>query len=201
MKYGKLSRKDIAELERLAETPEGVAALTEFVEKQKEARSAYKRYVKIINKKEKTPNEIRAAFIKKCKRYIEKYEVPANFIELTGGNGWLAKGVFSYGISAIKGVSNEYVEKANALAWLLRDYDFVDETENAPQPNEPVVGVLAEMRLGGEILELSSRRKSRDGLLGCKKAFSIKGRYTWVGDNQLSRITDDTNAQYKEGTK
>ena len=71
MKYGKLSRKDIAEVERLAETPEGVAALTEFVEKQKEARSAYKRYVKIINKKEKTPNEIRASFIEKCKRYVK----------------------------------------------------------------------------------------------------------------------------------
>lgn len=199
MKYGKLTRKNIETLERLAETPEGVAALTEFVEKQKEARSAYKRYVKIINKKEKTPNEIRAAFIEKCKRYITEH---GNGVEFTESESeWFATRLLNYGISNVKGVGNEYIKKANALAWLIKDYNFVDETRNAPQPTEPIVGVLAELKLGGEILELSSRRKSHDGLLGCKKAFNIKGRHTWVGDNQLSRIIDDTGAQYKEVTE
>lgn len=200
MKYGKLSRKDIAELERLAETPEGIAALTEFVEKQKEARSAYKRYVKIINKKEKTPNEIRAAFIEKCKRYITERGSGVEFIE-PEGNGWVAKGVSSYGVSGVEGVNNEYIEKANALAWLIKDYDFVEETRNAPQPTELVVGVLIESSFGGEYLELSSRRKSCDGLLGCNKAFNIKNENVWIGDNYISRIIDDGHAIYKEVTE
>lgn len=200
MKYGKLSRKNIETLERLAETPEGKAALTEFVEKQKEARKAYKRYVKLINKKEKSPNEIRAAFIEKCKRYIEKYGVAVNFVEMTGRSGWFANGMFSYGISNIKGVRNEYIEKANALAWLLKDYEFVDETENAPQPNEVVVGMVVKEEYG-DVLELSSRRISADGVLNSGKGFNIKGSDLWVGDKQVSKIIDDTNAIYKEGKK
>lgn len=131
MKYGKLTRKNIETLERLAETPEGIAALTEFVEKQKEARSAYKRYVKIINKKEKTPNEIRAAFIEECKQYVKKNGNGVEFIESEGG--WFASRSLDYGISSAKGVRNEHIEKANALAWLLKDYDFVDKTRNATQ--------------------------------------------------------------------
>ena len=139
MKYGKLSRKNIETLERLAETPEEKVALTEFVYKQKAARRAYKRYVKLINKKEKSPNEIRAAFIEKCKRYIAKH---GNGVEFTRSeDGWfaIASRSLAYGISKTKGVHNEYIEKANALAWLLKDYEFVDETENAPQPELKVI--------------------------------------------------------------
>ena len=138
MKYGKLSRKDIETLERLAETPESKVALTEFVEKQKEARKAYKHYVKLINKKEKSPNEIRAAFIEKCKRYIEKNGQNATFYK-GESEGVIATDFPLYGVGYIEGVRNEHIEKANALAWLLRDYDFVDETKNAPQPELKVI--------------------------------------------------------------
>ena len=138
MKYGKLSRKNIETLERLAETPEGKAALTEFVEKQKESRSAYKRFVKLINKKEKSPNEIRAAFIEKCKRYVCEKGKSVTFYK-GESEGVIATDFPLYGVGYIEGVRNEHIEKANALAWLLRDYDFVDETRKAPQPELKVI--------------------------------------------------------------
>lgn len=188
MKYGKLSRKDIETLERLAETPEGKAALTEFVEKQKEARKAYKRYVKLIDEKEKSPNEIRSAFIEKCKRYITKHGNGAEFVELEGG--WFASRLLTYGISNTKGVSNEYIQKANALAWLLRDYDFVDETKNAPQPNEAVIGSKVEWG----VKEYKVVESGRDTITNsvCSEASDIAKKGV---------IVCDTKAQYKEEKK
>lgn len=189
MKYGKLTRKNIETLERLAETPEGKAALTEFVEKQKEARSAYKRYVKIINKKEKTPNEIRAAFIEKCKQYVRNNGNGVEFIECEGG--WFASRLLAYGISNTIGVRNEYIEKANALAWLLKDYDFVDETRNAPQPNESVVGSKIEWG----VREYEVIKDGYSNIMGitCNESSHVA---------KESIIIDDTNAQYyKEVTE
>ena len=190
MKYGKLSRKNIETLERLAETPEGKTALAEFVEKQKEARKAHKRYVKLINKEEKTPNEIRAAFIEKCKRYIEKHGNGVEFYEGLGKR-FTAKGLHSYCVSYTEGVYNDCIEKANALAWLLGDYDFVKETENAPQPMLAVGQILyhrgwgeeCEVAINGLYLPQSSR---------C----AIDSTFA-----KESVIIDDTNARYKEETK
>lgn len=199
MKYGKLSRKNIETLERLAETPEEKVALTEFVYKQKEARKAYKRYVKLINKKEKSPNEIRAAFTEKCKRYIENKSLGVVFNKVENG-AVIAIDFPFYGVACIKGVYNDYIEKANALAWLLKDYEFVDKTENAPQPNEVVAGMVVKEEYGA-VLELSSRRISADGVLNSGKGFNIKDSDLWVGDKQVSKIIDDTNAIYKEGKK
>lgn len=189
MKYGKLTRKNIETLERLAETPEGKAALTEFVEKQKEARSAYKRYVKIINKKEKTPNEIRAAFIKKCKRYITEHGNGVEFVELEGG--WFASRLLAYGISNTKGVRNEYIEKANALAWLLKDYKFVDETRNAPQPNEPVIGHKLSNELSEDIDEITNITD-----LGMLVNNTTKFWTKTTLESGVTKIIDDTKARY-----
>ena len=195
MKYGKLSRKDVETLERLAETPEGKAALMEFVEKQKEARKAYKRYVKLINEKEKTPNEIRAAFIEKCKRYIEKHGNGVEFYEGLG-KGFAAKKSSLYHASYTEGVSNDYIEKANALAWLLKDYGFVDKTENAPQPTEPVVGHKLNNIHSDDIDEITDIKGD------CMLVNNVSehwGKYT-LGLG-ITKIIDDTNAKYKEETK
>ena len=205
MKYGKLSRKNIETLERLAETPEGKAALMEFVEKQKEARKAYKRYVKLINKKEKTPNEIRAAFIEKCKRYIEKH---GNGVEFTKSEDeWFTTRLLAYGISNTKGVSNEHIKKANALAWLLKDYSFVDKTRNAPQPDEVVAGhvvktfgVRGGIHMTGKVKEvLWDEERILYHKEDFEKAFDFM--YTYTSTRYGFEIIDDTNAKYKEGTK
>lgn len=188
MKYGKLSRKNIETLERLAKTPEGKAALMEFVEKQKEARKAYKRYVKLINKKEKTPNEIRAAFIEKCKRYIKKH---GNGVEFTKSEDeWFATRLLAYGISNTKGVSNEHIKKANALAWLLRDYDFVEETRNAPQPSESVIG--SKVKWGSREYEVIKDGYSTIAGITCHESAIVAKK---------GIIIDDTNAKYKEEEK
>jgi len=134
MKYGKLSRKNIETLERLAETPESKEALTEFIEKQKEARKAYKRYVKLINEKEKTPNEIRAAFIEKAKSYVKENKGNAKILDI--GNYCVAfrEGDGGAGVSVVNGVNNLHISRASALAWLLEDYEAADLFKDAPQP-------------------------------------------------------------------
>lgn len=91
-------------------------------------------------------------------------------------------------------VFNAHIGKAIALARVIKE-KVPAELINAPQPERAEVGMIVASKIDGERYELTARAPELDGVFGYGRAFHHDHSRNWVGENQVT-IISDTDVEY-----